>query len=735
MPLEDAYERAEQFLPDNSEDLVLNDEVDVNWIDEDDRFWYRRERHDGAEFELIDLEADERTAAFDHDRVATALQDETGASYDSSELPFEEFEYVDDESSIRFTVEETRYECNLSTYEVEPVSEDPAGVSPDGRWVAFVEDHDLYVRDTGSSEVIQLTDDGTDDYGYATPPPSPVDMIEEGAQEVDPSVEITWSSDSRRFMTYQLDQRSASEFALVQSSPDEARRPAHYTYAYPLPGEVGVPVAEPVVFDVERRTKTELDVDPIPLLYFGHGPLFEWYEDDERLHHVHRSRGHDVARVLEIDATTGEARVLHEEESDTLVDPAMSGAHLVDGGDELIWSSERSGWHHLYRLDGETGEVVNQITGGDWVVREVRHIDEESRQIYFTASGREQGRDPYLRHLYRVGFDGSQLTLLTPEPLDHEIDVSPSGDYFVDSRSRVDSPTESVVRESSEGAEVRTIVTADDDELQATGWTAPEPFEAVGADGETAIYGVVWRPSDFDPAEAYPVVEQIYTGPHDFHVPKRFSAYRSSAQSIAELGFVVVMIDGRGTGRRSKAFRDASYENLSRAGIEDHVAAIRQLDEDYSYLDLSAVGIYGHSAGGYDAAHALLQRSDFYDAAVSSGGNHDHRLDKASWNEMWMGYPVGDHYHEQSNVTLADQLEGDLLLMHGELDQNVHPAATLRFTNALMEANKDFNMYLIPNAHHDLSSHAYFHRQRWDHFVGNLRDATPPDEYEIESYH
>ncbi|MFB6186764.1 MAG: alpha/beta hydrolase family protein, partial [Halobacteriaceae archaeon] len=295
-------------------------------------------------------------------------------------------------------------------------------------------------------------------------------------------------------------------------------------------------------------------------------------------------------------------------------------------------------------------------------------------------------------------------------------------------------PPITVVRNTDSGDKVLKLVEAVEDQLCEAGWVPPEPFEAVGADGETDIYGVIWFPSEFDPSQEYPVIEQIYTGPHGFHVPKAFGAYRSTAQSIAELGFIVVMVDGRGTGRRSKAFRDYSYKNLGRNGIEDHKAALRQLDEEREYIDISNVGIYGHSAGGYDSTHALLQHSDFYDVGVSSGGNHDHRLDKASWNEMWMGYPVNEHYHEQSNVTIADQLEGELLLVHGELDQNVHPAATLRLVNALMEANRDFDMFLIPGRHHNLRDHPFFIRTRWDYFVRHLKDVDPPEEYEITSY-
>jgi len=736
---ENAYERAEQFLPQNSESLVRNESIDLNWIGEGDDFWFRLDRANGTEFLRVDPKRNECVPAFNHERLASSIDNEIGCDVEPDALPFDSFEYVDDESAIRFQIDDRQYECDLSTYECEQVAEDPdsesnSSVSPNGRWVVFVEDHDLFVRDTQRQEVIQLTDDGTEHYDYATPLPSPVDMVEDGTEDIEQSVEVNWSPDSRRLVTYRLDQRSANRFTLVQSTPDDRTHPKRYTYPYPLSGEVGLPVAEPVVFDVERRTRTFLDVDPIPLLTIDSGPLFEWFDNSEKLHYLNRPRGFDAVEFLTVDAMTGASTVLVEESFDTLVDPNMSGAHVVQNGEEIVWTSERSGWHHLYLLDVSTGEVRNRITEGKWVVRNVKHIDDDDRYVYFTASGREEGRDPYLRHLYRVDFDGSDLTLLTPERADHEVDFSPSGEYFVDTYSRVDQPPVTVLRGTDSGRVIRTLAEADAEQLRDTGWEPPEPFKATAADGDTDLYGVLWRPSDFDPDEAYPVIEQIYTGPHDFHVPKTFAAYRSQAQAIAELGFVVVMVDGRGTGRRSKAFRDHSYRNLARTSVEDHKSAIRQVAEEHRYMDVSRVGIYGHSAGGYDSAQALLTSPDFYDVAVSSAGNHDHRLDKASWNECWMGYPVEDHYHEQSNVTLADQLEGELLLVHGELDENVHPAATRQLVAALVEANKDFDMLTLPNRHHDLSDSAYFIRSRWDYFVEHLHSVDPPEEYDINMY-
>lgn len=725
------YVRAERFLASNLDSLVLNESITSRWVGETDSLWYRREEAGGGRFLLVDPVAGTRGPAFDHERLAEALSTATDSSYDGRNLPFRTFSFTEDRGAIRFQVRRTSWECDLSSYTCNTSERGERGGyrngrSPDGRWEAFARDHNLYVRDLKSGEEIQLTDDGRADYDYAQALASPVDMIRQGRQDVERPLRVRWSPDSQRLVTFRLDSRSARRYGVYQSVPDDQIRPKFFTYVYPVPGETGVPFAEPVVFDVRQREQVQVDMPAIPILYTTGAPLLSWSNDGERLYYAYTSRGYKQKRLLEIDPRTGESRTMVEETADTHVDPHMSHYRFIDEGKEVLWSSERDGWHHLYLYDGATGALVNQVTRGPWVVREIHRIDAEQRQVYFTAGGREAGRDPYLRHLYRIDLDGSDLTLLTPEAADHDVSFSPSGDFFLDTYSRVDMPPVTVLRSSRDGGVVQELERADVSRLLATGWRFPEPFHGKGSDGETDIYGVMWRPSTFDSTGSYPVVEQVYTGPHDFHVPKTFNAFRSTAQSIAELGFITVMIDGMGTGRRSRAFGDVSYENLGGGGIEDHIAVLRQLAERYPQLDLSRVGIYGHSAGGYDAAHALLTHPDFYKAAVSSAGNHDHRLDKAWWTELWMGSEIGEHYEKQSNPALADRLEGKLLLIHGEVDENVHPSSTLRLADALIEANKDFDMFIMPNGTHGIGRHPYFIRKRWDYFVEHLLGKEPP---------
>ena len=403
---------------------------------------------------------------------------------------------------------------------------------------------------------------------------------------------------------------------------------------------------------------------------------------------------------------------------------------VLGDGAEVLWSSERDGWNHLYLYDGATGEVKRRLTSGKWVVRDLARVDEESRAVYFTAGGREAGRDPYLRHLYRVGMDGGEVTLLTPENAEHAVDFSFSGRFFVDTYSRADTMPVSVLRRSDDGEVVMELEKADIERLLATGWKWPEPFKGKARDGQTDIYGIIWRPSNLDPSQKYPVVELIYAGPHGSFVPKTFRAYLNMSQAIAELGFISVQIDGLGTNHRGKEFGDFSYENLGDGGIPDHIALMRQMAEEYPYIDLDRVGIWGGSAGGYGSTHAILMHPDFYKVAVSTSGNHDHRMDKASWNEMWMGFPLDDHYIQQSNVTNAHRLEGKLFLAHGELDDNVPVSATLQVVDALIKANKDFDLLIMPGRFHGLGG-PYFNRKRWDYFVEHLLGVEPPAGYEI----
>jgi len=728
------YERAQQFLGGNLEKLVLTADIFPHWVEETDQFWYRKPGID-KEFVLIDAAKNTRGPAFDHAKLAEALSKSAGKEFHPNRLPFDSFEFVEKGTAIRFDAEEQRWTCDLTSYKCTAAKLPPAGesISPDGKWAAFVDHYNLFVRNLFTGAVAQLTHDGEKSWDYATPLPSSDLMIRQGTEDVKERAAVFWSPDSTKLITYRIDSRNAGRFTTLQFVPPDQLRPKAYTYVYPLPGEI-VSVAAPIVFDLLSGKRTDVQTDPIEI-YFQGGPGFGWFKDGKRFHYRFESRGYKRAEFREVDAETGKVRTVVGEASDNYVDPGETFEETVKEGAEILWTSERDGWNHIYLYNGETGQLENQVTKGAWPVRRIVHVDEKARQIYFLAGGREAGEDPCLTHLYRINFDGTGLKLLTPESANHTASVSPDGKYFVDNFSRPDLPGESILCRTSDASVMQTLEKPELDALQKMGWKFPEPFQGKAADGKTEIYGLIWRPTNFDPSKKYPVIEQIYTGPQGFFVPKTFGSAVSGGrglQAMAELGFIVVMVDGRGTTGRSRAFHEYSYHNLGGV-FDDHVALIQQMGARYPYMDLNRVGIYGTSAGAYAAAHAMLVHPEFYKVCVSISGDHDARLDKAWWNELYQGYPVGKDYAEQSNVTMADRLQGHLLLVHGDVDNNVNPVETMRFADALIKANKDFDMLFVPNMFHGEGQNLYLVRRRWDYFVKNLLGVEPPKDFEIKA--
>ncbi len=725
------YQRAQRFLPGNLRHSLYLAEVSPHWIGKTSRFYYRRASPSGSEYVLVDAERNTSSPAFDHARLADALSHATKQEYSPSELPFSDFEFVQRGTAILFSIDNVKWKCSLDGYECQrdALERPNEATSPDKRWAAFVKEHNLYLRYLSTGTVLQLSNDGVAGWDYATPLPSLRLMIDQGTEKVQQPPAVFWAPDSSKLVTYRIDSRNSGRFTTVQFVPPDQLRPRSFTYVYPLPGEV-LAKAMPIIFDVQSGKRIDVDSASIELP-FQDGPGFDWLSDSKSFRYDYDERGYKAKELRVVDASTGKQRVLLGEESETYVDPGETAYRVVEGTGEILWTSERQGWNHLY-LYSKTGQLENQVTEGPWVVREIEHIDEKNRRVYFSASGREKNEDPYQTHLYRIGCDGKDLQLLSPENANHSVSVSPSGEFFVDSYSRADLPGEAVLRRTRDGSAVRVLEQSDATELAKSGWKFPEPFQGKAADGTTDLYALIWRPSNFDAKNKYPIIEFVYTGPHSFFVPKEFGG-TLRLQSMAELGFVVVMVDGRGTSGRSRAFHQFSYRNLGGA-FEDHVAMIKQMAARYSYMDVTRVGIYGTSAGGYGAAHAMLVFPEFYKVGVSISGDHDARLDKAWWNELYQGYPVQDDYAAQSNVTLAGRLQGHLLLEHGDIDENVHPAETMRFVDALMKANKNFDMLFVPNMFHGESGehNLYLVRRRWDYFVQHLLGVTPPANFEIK---
>lgn len=733
--LED-YTRASRFQTGAQRRLITDSHVVPHWLEKTSRFWYRTSGPEGAQFVLVDSVQSASAPAFDHARLAAALSAAMKQEYKATKLPFENFQLAKDGKSITVHVNGKTLQCSLADYKCTPSSEEKdkdkyEAYSPDGKWAALVKDHNLYLRNISLGQMVQLTTDGVARWDYASELPSLGMMREQGTENLREHAAAFWAPDSSKLVTYRIDSRNSGRFTSVQFVPPDQLRPRAFSYVYPLPGET-LASAQPIIFDVPSGKRTEVKCPPIELP-FQEGPGFEWFEDGKGFFYDYGERGSKAIELRIVDAATGEQRVVIREQAANYVDPGETFYRFVHSTHEVVWSSERDGWNHLYLYNEKTGALVRQLTEGQWVVRHIEAVDENNRRVYFLAGGREKGEDPYQTHLYSVGLDGSGLTLLSPENANHAVSVSPDFTYFVDSYSRPDLPGASVLRKTKDGSDVRELVKGDASQLLTTGWRYPEAFQGKSADGKYDLYALIWKPSNFDAAKKYPVVEHVYTGPQGFFVPKSFGGaiFRGGLQALSELGFIVVMIDGRGTVGRSRTFHEFSYRNLGGA-FADHVAMIKQMAAKYPYMDITRVGIYGTSAGGYGAAHAMLAFPDFYKVGVTISGDHDARLDKAWWNELYQGYPVENDYAEQSNVTMAGKLAGHLLVEHGDMDDNVHPAATMRFVDALIKANKDFDMLFVPNMAHGEANN-YLARRRWDYFVEHLRGVTPPQNFEIKS--
>lgn len=732
----DAYRRAESYLPQNIGRLVHGFAVRPTWSRDGRFFWYRQDEGDGWRYVRVDMPEGAPTPLFDHQRLAEELTRLTGGTLDARHLSFDQLRVGTDGSVIAgLAGKYWQIEARGAVREIAPTHDDTHSVSPDGRWQCFVRGGNVFLRDRSSGAERALTEDGNQQIFYARELPNPA-VVRRGKELFDDGpADVAWSSDSTRIATYRIDASAAGTLTLVQSSPPRTHRPRSIAYHYPLTGDEAVPLATAHVFHVLSGRRVDLQVSAVPILYY-YGLEFQWRADSRRVLMETSNRGWTALSLIEADSDTGAAREVVSEKSDSFVPHQRSKWQLVDPWGQYLWVAEMDGWPHVRLLDATSGRTERQLTRGAWAVLSVPPVSAASNTVFLVASGREPSRDPYLRHLYRVGRSGGKLRLLTPEPVDHEVHLSPDGRWFIDNMSMADRPTRSVLRNTRDGAIVREIARANVDGLMQTGFVMPEPFKATAADGQTPLYGVIYRPAGFRADAKIPVIDNIYTGPHYVMAPKSFdSALRArTANALAQLGFAVVLVDGRGTSGRSRAFLDAAYQRLGSVGLDDHEAVLRQLAQRYDYLDLDRVGVYGFSAGGFDAARALFHKPEFYKVGVAASGNHDHRADKASWNEMWMGYPLGEPYDRESNLTWAKQLRGKLLLAHGELDENVNPMATLQLVGALIDANKDFDLLILPNEGHYLDQSAYYLRRQWDFFVRHLLHAVPPAGYAITPF-
>jgi dipeptidyl aminopeptidase/acylaminoacyl peptidase len=584
------------------------------------------------------------------------------------------------------------------------------GTSPDGRWSVTIKEHNVRLRNVESGDDQALTTDGTEEDAYQLPG--------------------HWSPDSKKLVVMQVRRGENREIHLIESSPKDQLQPKLHTLSYAKPGD-RISQPRPRLFDVEQRRLVNVP----EVLFENPWSLTDlrWSPDSQRFTFLFNQRGHQVLRLLAVDAESGAVRSLIDEQSPTFIDYAHKFfCQHIDDTREVIWMSERDGWNHIYLYDSASSTVKNQITRGAWVVRGVDRVDVEQRQVWFRAGGIRPEHDPYFLHLCRVNFDGTGLTVLTAGDGTHKWEFSPDRRFLIDTFSRVDQPPVTELRRVADGSLVCRLEEADSRELLGTGWRAPERFVAKARDRQTDIFGIIIRPSNFDPQKKYPVVEQIYAGPQGAFVPKEFGL-QTRQHALAELGFIVVQIDGMGTSHRSKAFHDVCAKNLADAGFSDRIAWLKAAAAKHPELDLTRVGIYGGSAGGQNALGGLLAHGDFYKVGVADCGCHDNRMDKIWWNELWMGWPIGPHYAEQSNTAQAHRLQGRLLLIFGELDRNVDPASTMQVANALVKANKDFDLLIMPGTGHGSAETPYANRRRMDFFVRHLLGVEPRQRMESET--
>ncbi len=760
------YDSAARFKPLNRASLILNETIVPHWrTGGPERFTYRRDLGDGrGTFFVIDAATGHRRPAFDSSMVAQGLSKATGATVEADRLPFRDYDEIDG-GGIRFSSAGATWVCSVRKPDCQGHADkavDPMAVpSPDGKWLAFVKDYNLWIRSAESGDSFALTTDGQAHDAYAAPPESnPLDtpkVLYGGA--IAPLV--LWSPDSRRLFTHKLDERNVRVMTLVQSTPtDGGVMPVARSWRAPFSTDPVLPMEEPWVFDIASHTGHRVEMEPTPktVVTSIEGREAWWSPDSRQVYLFARTRYYKSMSLRAVDPATGKARTIVSESAKTFVESGTNGqrpiAYPLANG-EVIWFSERDGRGHLYIYDASTGELKRQLTHGDWAVRSVVGLDEAGGFIFVTGTEREPDTDPYLHKIYRIRIRDGAITLLTPEEADHEVatglvwaylelppelarspdasrGISPSGRYFLDNYTRTDLANRTVLRRT-DGKFIAEIEQADMSRLTRGGLTLPERFSALAADGKTPLYGIILRPSDYDPKKSYPVIDALYPGPQwgGAH-PRLFDTLFNYAQTYAELGFIVIQMDGRGTPGRSKAFLDETYGKLGLAGhLDDHVAVLRQLAKRDPSIDLARAGVVGGSAGGYATLRAMFTYPDVFKAGMAAAPYNNPKVLMPDFTEKFMGPESGSNYADVAVAPLAGGLKGKLLLTAGEMDWTVTPWPTLQVVDSLVKAHKDFEFVLAPNVDHSpltLYGDPMLVRG-WNFFVANLMGARPPASY------
>lgn len=716
------YQRAFQLSRKYS-NAMTNGDVSAQAIRGTHRFWYTVTENSGIAYKLVDAEKKNCSELLNPETLAKVIKEQTGENLNGKYLRLNNM-WVDENNNAHFQLRKRHWTYNISSNEltkgdtiydrpyrhwmVVPEEKDGVSLSPDKKQEIFFKDNNLYIRDKESKEEKQLTSDGCEENYYSS--------------------YGSWSDDGRYYATVKIKPAPKRYVYFIESSPKDQLQPKLHKQEYAKPGD-SLNFRVPVIIDVKTQKVTIPSTELFSSQYYVTAP--QWDKDNKNVTFEFNERGHHHYRVLELSSETGKVRTIVEESSPKYVNYNRHFRYDFSDGSKMIWMSERDNYNHLYLYDVKTGKVIRQITKGPWYVRGVQRVDEKNGVIYFSANGMNKDEDPYLIYYYKIGINGKGLKCLTPEEGNHKAVFTDDMKYLIDIYSTVQNPPVAVLRSSKDGKIIKTLEKADISKLEANGWKAPEVFVAKGRDGKTDMWGIIQRPSNFDPNKKYPVIEYIYSGPGDQYVPKSFTPMNWNMAPLAELGFIVVQLDAMGTSFRSKEFEEVCYKNLKDAGFPDRIAWIKAAAEKYPYMDSENVGIFGASAGGQESLTALLFHGDFYKAAYSSCGCHDNRMDKIWWNEQWMSYPIDSSYIECSNVENAYRLNRPLMIVVGELDDNVDPSSTIQVVNALQKAGKDFELVYLPGERHTMGG-SYGEHKRYDFFVKNLLKVSPPSWEELK---
>jgi dipeptidyl aminopeptidase/acylaminoacyl peptidase len=725
------YARAVSFLWKNIVNKkVFNENVQPLWFKDSTGMAFITQDRVQKSFNRISWDSKKIEPWFDQERLAKVLVDTLKMAVDAKALPIQNVQYSNP-NHIEFNAKEVAYKLNLKTYTLTKITKPTPNLfeskSPDGKWIAYTENYNLYIKSTSDGGVRQLSKHGERLYEYGTFY-GWYDIIVGENGERPKQFRVSWSPDSKWLQTYITDMRDAKKMYLLDWSIDTLYKPKLLSYYRGSPGDTDMVKMTPVFYNIEtgyehvKESSQSTHTNPTG---------YEWSKESGIVYQRNTIRGYQAVELYRCDLNKKSEELLYRETSKTNIDNYKS--NIIEEWGKIVITSERDGWKQLYLLDIKD-KSLTPLTSGSYYVDQILHIDKSKRFILFTASGKEANRNPYYNHLYKLNLTDKTVVLLTPENLHHDISVSPDGAYFTDNMSAINQPTITVLKNHSGKTLDLTLAKADITGLDSLNYKYPESFTAIARDGETTIYGAIWKPTQFDASKKYPIIDNSYTGPHRFMSPLNFLSSRTrNNQALAELGFIVITVDGMGTAGRSKAFHNVSYKNMGK-NLEDHRLAILQLGRKYTWIDTTKVGIFGHSAGGFDAGHAMLEYPDFYKVAVASSADHDFRMEKDGWPEMYMGWPVDSSYHKVSNITMAGNLKGKLLITHGGIDENVNPSATFKLAEALIKNNKEFDMLILPSQRHGYEGiyNDYFTKKMWNYFVEHLRGVKPIWDFELK---